>query len=192
MKGSLPITVSYDASRPSYRDTCVDVSADLRFLDLSAGIFYQWKSCWWSWVWFRCRWGTRHTLYSFGRSSAFSLRRNMIYKCFWSHFAGRSECCEVCARSRALFNWVSKIIWKYNFALLCSVISPENSANPSTNQMHNLHLSWLGRPRFPRLRRVACFYFELSLVLYGTFISTDWPLWFFSCFGFTTLNWRAL
>lgn len=33
----------------------------------------------------------------------------------------------------ALFNWVSKIIWKYNgFALLCSVISPENSATPST------------------------------------------------------------
>lgn len=45
---------------------------------------------------------------------------------------GLSECCEP-FRFRALFNWVSKIIWKYNgFALLCSVISPENSATPST------------------------------------------------------------
>lgn len=82
MKGSLPITVSYDASRPSYRDTCVDVSADLRVLGLNAGVFYQRKSCWWHWIWFRCRWGTRRTLYSFGRWSAYSWRRNLRYECF--------------------------------------------------------------------------------------------------------------
>ncbi|XP_020617946.1 uncharacterized protein LOC110055865 [Orbicella faveolata] len=82
ISGSFPITVSYDASRPSYRDTCVDVSANLRLLELRAGIFYQWRSCWWHWIWFKCKWGTRRTLYSFGRWSAFSLRRNMVYECF--------------------------------------------------------------------------------------------------------------
>ena len=92
LTGSVPITLSYDATRPSYRDTCVDVSADLRLLDLTAGVFYQWKKCWWHWIWFKCKWGTRRTLFSFGRWSAYSLRRNIIYKCFWLHLVGRSEC----------------------------------------------------------------------------------------------------
>lgn len=81
VSGSLPITVSYDSTRPYYKDTCVDVSADLRVLDLTAGIFYQWKKCSWDWIRLKCKWGTRHTLHSFGRWSAFSLQRNMIYEC---------------------------------------------------------------------------------------------------------------
>ena len=56
ISGSLPISVSYDENRPSYRDICVDVSADLRLLELDAGVFYQWKSCWWDW-WIKCDWG---------------------------------------------------------------------------------------------------------------------------------------
>ncbi|XP_015770646.1 PREDICTED: uncharacterized protein LOC107349066 [Acropora digitifera] len=82
IKGSLPIAVSYDANLPSHRDACVDVSADLRVLELTAGVFYQWRSCWWHWIWFRCRWGTRHTLLSFGRWSALSFTRNLRYECF--------------------------------------------------------------------------------------------------------------
>lgn len=81
ISGSLPITVSYDSTRPPYKDTCVDVSANVKLLELTAGIFYQWRECWWHWIWFKCKWGTRHTLHSFGRWSAFSLQRNMMYKC---------------------------------------------------------------------------------------------------------------
>ena len=36
ISGSLPISVSHDENRPSYRDTCLDVSADLRLLELSS------------------------------------------------------------------------------------------------------------------------------------------------------------
>lgn len=82
IKGSLPIAVSYDANLPSHRDACMDVSADIRVLELTAGVFYQWRSCWWQGFWFRCRWGTRHTLLSFGRWSASSLKQTMIYECF--------------------------------------------------------------------------------------------------------------
>ncbi|XP_022793575.1 uncharacterized protein LOC111332490 [Stylophora pistillata] len=82
IRGSLPVTVSYNANRPSYRDTCLDVSADFRILELEAGVFYQWRSCRWHWWRFKCNWGTRRNLYSFGRWSAFSLRKNMINRCF--------------------------------------------------------------------------------------------------------------
>lgn len=80
--GRLPITVSYEASRPSDSDACLDVSADLKILDLTAGVFYQQRSCGWHGWLFRCPWGTLRPLYSFGRWSAFSLRRNMISECF--------------------------------------------------------------------------------------------------------------
>ena len=108
IRGGLPISVSYDENRPSYRDVCVDVSADLRILELEAGVFYQWKSCKWRWWRLKCKWGTRRTLYSFGRWSAYSLRRNMIYKCFWYYFPGRSKCCELFS-FKELFNWVSAL-----------------------------------------------------------------------------------
>ena len=81
ISGSLPISVSYDENRPSYRDTCLDVSADLRLLELEAGVFYQWRKCWFDWG-IKCKWGKRRTLHSFGRWSAYSLRRNMISECY--------------------------------------------------------------------------------------------------------------
>ncbi|CAH3136772.1 unnamed protein product [Pocillopora meandrina] len=79
--GSLPVSVSYDASRPSYKDTCVDFSSNLRLLDIEARVFYQWRKCWFDWG-IKCKWGSRHTLFSFGRWSAFSLRRTIRNECY--------------------------------------------------------------------------------------------------------------
>ena len=59
----LPVTLSYQATRSSGEKWCLDLSVRLTALELRAGIFYQ-RRGWWF------RWGTRHTLYEFGRWAA--------------------------------------------------------------------------------------------------------------------------
>lgn len=56
----LPVALSYQATRSSGEKWCLDLSVRLTALELRAGIFYQRRGRWF-------RWGTRHTLYEFGR-----------------------------------------------------------------------------------------------------------------------------
>ena len=86
-----------------------------------------------------------------------------------------------------IFNSVSKIIRDcISFALLLFVIGPENShhsisqSNAKLKPMTNLiaHV-------FPRFRKLAWFYFEFSLALKSSFLSSVWPLWLLWVF-FTT------
>ena len=79
----------------------------------------------------------------------------------------------------AIFNSVSKIIRDcISFALLLFVIGLENShhsisqSNAKLKPMTNLiaHV-------FPRFRKLAWFYFEFSLALKSSFLSSVWPLW---------------
>lgn len=72
---SLPVTLSYEASRVSGKQWCVALNARLTALELSAGIFYQW----WSWWWWD--WGDRNTLYEFGKWSAINSDWQVIYRC---------------------------------------------------------------------------------------------------------------
>lgn len=71
----LPVTLSYQAARSPGKKWCVNLSARLTALELSAGIFYQWWD-WWGWDW-----GTRHILYEFGRWSAINRNWKVIERC---------------------------------------------------------------------------------------------------------------
>ena len=69
---------------------------------------------------------------------------------------------------RAIFSWVSKVIWDcIGFALLRSVIDLENS-----NQMQNENQSRLGHSRFPALEAD----FEFSLAACDIFLCSAWLL----------------
>ena len=70
----LPVTLSYQATRSSGKKWCMDRSVRLTALELSAGIFYQWRSWWFGW-------GRRHTLYEFGRLSAINRNWKLLSKC---------------------------------------------------------------------------------------------------------------
>lgn len=64
-------------------------------------------------------------------------------------------------------------------------------ANFSANQILNYNQSRLGRPNFPALRAVACFYFEFSLAPWDSFFFCDWLLrllwsWFYDARS----NWK--
>ena len=95
-----------------------------------------------------------------------------------------------------IFNSVSKIIRDcISFALLLFVIGPENShhsisqSNAKLKPMTNLiaHV-------FPRFRKLAWFYFEFSLALKSSFLSSVWPLWLLWVFFYDTIkkSYRAL
>ena len=71
----LPVTLSYQEARYPGKRWCVDLSARLNALELSAGIFYQW----WDWWWWD--WGTRHTLYEFGKWSALDKNWKVLGRC---------------------------------------------------------------------------------------------------------------
>ena len=58
----LPVTLSYQAARSSGSQWCVNLSTRLTALKLSGRLFYQWRH-WW-------KWGTRHTIYQFGKWDA--------------------------------------------------------------------------------------------------------------------------
>ena len=70
----LPVTLSYQATRSSREKWCLDLSVRLTALELSAGIFYQWRGWWFGW-------GTRHTLYEFGRWAAINKNWHELASC---------------------------------------------------------------------------------------------------------------
>ena len=75
---------------------------------------------------------------------------------------------------REIFNWLSKVIRDcFGFALLRSVIDPENSPQLSffSKLDANELQSRLGRLRFfPRFRQFSCFHFEFSLAVVFTLV----------------------
>ncbi|XP_015758124.1 PREDICTED: uncharacterized protein LOC107337478 [Acropora digitifera] len=70
----LPVALSYQATRSSGEKWCLDLSVRLTALELRAGIFYQ-RRGWWF------RWGTRHTLYEFGRWAAINKNWQQLAIC---------------------------------------------------------------------------------------------------------------
>jgi len=70
----LPVTLSYQATRSSGEKWCLDLSTRFTALEFSAGIFYQWRGWWF-------RWGTRHTLYEFGRWAAIHRNWRLLASC---------------------------------------------------------------------------------------------------------------
>jgi len=51
-------------------------------IELEAGIFYQWISYKWSWLWLKCDWGDRKTLYRFGKWAAYRFNWKLFETCF--------------------------------------------------------------------------------------------------------------
>ncbi|PFX13807.1 uncharacterized protein LOC111345585 [Stylophora pistillata] len=76
MRGSLPLTVSFNENR-----ACVVASADVNILELEASIYYQWLKCRLEWFRIKCSWGTRRNLLSIGRMSAIALRLKLLEFC---------------------------------------------------------------------------------------------------------------
>ena len=89
----------------------------------------------------------------------------------------------------AIFNRVLKVTRDcFIFAVLCSVIGPENlrhsldQSDAKVNQITRV---------FPHFRQFSRFSFEFSLAVKGIFLSSDWPIWS-PRFWFTTLQRKAL
>ena len=69
----LPVTLSYQENRSPGSQWCTSLSVNLTALELSAGAFYQ-KRHWW-------HWGTRHTLYEFGKWDAIQRNWKELERC---------------------------------------------------------------------------------------------------------------
>lgn len=74
VRTGLPVALSYQEGRSPGKKWCMELSARLTALELSAGIFYQLRH-WWH------GWGERHTLYEFGKWSAYNRNWELWEKC---------------------------------------------------------------------------------------------------------------
>ena len=70
----LPVTLSYQATRSPREKWCLVLSTRLTALEFSAAIYYQWRGLW-------VGWGTRHTLYEFGRWAAIHRNWRLLASC---------------------------------------------------------------------------------------------------------------
>ena len=70
----LPVTLSYQANRSPGKKWCLDLSTRLTALEFNATIFYEWGDLWFGW-------GTRHTLYEFGRWAAINRNLRLLTSC---------------------------------------------------------------------------------------------------------------
>lgn len=100
-------------------------------------------------------------------------------------FTRRSECSELLSFSRTFKLSVENNPRMYWFCLnLLYDWSKKLRYSLTGNQMHNLHLSRLGHPRFPALLAGCLLLLWVSLALQGVFISSDWLFLLLSCFWF--------
>ena len=80
---SLPLKFSFRVDRKPGEKWGLTLHTRMTALELSAGIFYQWRkwTCFW---WFACsdNWGARNTFYEFGKWNALKLEQLLFSKYF--------------------------------------------------------------------------------------------------------------
>lgn len=79
---SLPLKFSFRQDRSPGKKWGLTLHAKMTALELSAGIFYQWKRCQFSWWTVSCQWGDVGVLYEFGKWSAFTIDKALYCQHF--------------------------------------------------------------------------------------------------------------